>query len=439
MFSKFRESCTCETRGREQYPCNIEMIEWIFWLLASLWMGEAFAAMVNAGLFVRWTRQQESEWSGVTPAQQKPVALILPVKGFDPGDTPRFFQSIFRQDYAHFRILLTVESADDPVVPWLLEAYGIRPGAEPRTPGMTSGITGVNLIVAGPCDDCGQKVHNQLAAFEQLESGDEIIAFADADIFCGPDWLARLVEPINAGTRPVSTTYRWLIPKHPTLSNLFASVINASVATAGGHDGWNILWGGSMAIARADFDDLDVPAIFSGSLNDDLRLNKVVRRSGRRIASVGSLIMPSPIDHTWASFFEFGFRQYYQVRRFGPKIYKCALVLTAIYTLGFFSAIIALVGFGYQLAWIPIVLVAIYDQVRALFRRRIYRWLFGEEISTTLSKTAPVEHLATPIYMMIHLVLAASALFTRKICWSGIEYRAPAIDRTEVLGRKSKY
>ncbi len=83
----------------------------------------------------------------------------------------------------------------------------------------------------------GRRFHNQRAAFADLTSHDAIIAFADSDILCGNDWLARLVAPINRGKHELSTTYRWLVPKRPTLPNQLASVINASITTQGGASG----------------------------------------------------------------------------------------------------------------------------------------------------------------------------------------------------------
>lgn len=414
------------------------MIELFFWILSGFWMAEALFACLKVAFFARRMRRERDLWGRCPVEDQRSAVVVLAVKGFDPEHTPPFFEALFSQEYRRYRVIVAAESADDPVVPWLKKRLGL--GAEEWTwapaPGR-GGLTGAQIIVAGLCRGRGQKVHNQVRAFAELEPGDAIVAFADADIRCGRDWLAKLAAPINAGTHSLSSTYRWLIPRRATLVNAFASVINASVATLGGQETWNQLWGGSMAIGRPDFDDLDVPGLFSGSLNDDLRLGKAARRSGRRMAYVRDLLMPSPVDFTWAGFFEFARRQYYQVRFFSPIFYRLSLLLTWGNVLGLAAALVALGVFRWPLAWLPLAFVAVCDQARALGRWRLCRELFDGETLEALRVTRPVEHLATPLWMLAHGIASASALFTDRIGWAGVDYRVVAADRTEVLGRGS--
>lgn len=415
------------------------MIEWFFSLAWALWMLEAFASMVNALGYRRWSEAQDAAWAGGLEAvNQRPVALIVAIKGFDGENTPQFFESIRSQRYRRYRLLLTMESADDPVAPWLRERLGLAPGETRWVSGTDTGLVEIRLIEAGPCEGRGQKVHNQMAAFAELEESDAIVAFADADMRCDEDWLARLVAPINVGTHPVATTYRYFVPRRATLVNLLATAINGSVATLGGRERWNSLWGGSMAIARPDFDALDVPALFSGSLNDDLRLGRASRRSGRRPAFVRSLLVPSPVDFSWASFFEFGRRQYLQVRFFAPVYYKVSHLLTWTYVIGFSTAVASLAGGGSPIAMGVMVFVMICDQVRAWARGRTLRWLFGGKGYESMRRSLWVEHLLTPLAMTIHAALTTSALLGDRLRWAGIRYRILGPDRTEVLGRGSR-
>ena len=191
-----------------------------------------------------------------------------------------------------------------------------------------------------------------------------------------------------------------------------------------------------MAISRKDFDEIDVPTLFAGSLNDDLRLGRACRRAGRRIAFVKSLLMPSPVDFTWRSFFEFGRRQYVQVRIFAPIFYKVSHLLTWTYLIGFSTAVIAIVGWNSHLAWATLAIVFVCDQARALARRGIVRHLFDAEMAGKIRGTFWIEHFLTPFWMLIHATLTTSVLFKREIRWAGIRYRILAPDRTEVLGQK---
>lgn len=413
------------------------MIEWFFILPWALWVVESVASWVNAARFGRWEREQSDAWAaGRESARQRQACVLVAIKGFDPDNTPRFFESLRGQRYRRYRLLLTMESEEDPIAPWLRRELGLPVGESVWRSGAETGLTEIRLVIAGHAESRGQKVHNLVAAFGHLSAEDEIVAFADADIHCGTDWLERLLAPINAGTNPVSTTYRYLIPRRPTFINHLASVINASVATLGGPDRWSSLWGGSMAIARADFEDLDVPHLFSGSLNDDLRLGRAARRSGRRVAFVRSLLMPSPVDFTWASFFEFGRRQYYQVRHFAPLYYKISHLLTWTYTVGFITAVTAIVVKQSPYAWGVLGLVFLCDQGRAFCRWRIVKSLFDPPALEALRGSRWIEHLLTPFWMAVHAALTTSALLTDRIRWAGIGYRVHAVDRTEVLGRE---
>ena len=407
------------------------------WILWGLWIAQALFSALNLMRFERSRRKQDCQFIDVGPQDERLTALIVSIKGFDENQTPRFFESILTQDYAKYRTIITMESEDEPIVAWLREQLELGEKDtvwRPENP--THGIHEVVMVFAGESTDCGQKVHNQIEAFKHLIDEDEIIAFADADIRCDKTWLSMLLAPINKGTHQLSTTYRWLVPKKHTLANLFASVINSSVATLSGREGYNMMWGGSMALSRDAFKDLDVPVLFSGSLNDDLRLAKAGRRSGYKICLRRSLIMRSPINQSWGGLIEFGRRQYYQVKHFTPTLFIIGLILTWLYVLGAVSAFGAVFFLNNFHAWIPIGIVTLFDQIRALYRARVIRNLYGGTTAKILDDTAAVEHLFTPIWMSLHCLIVTLALFARKITWAGITYRVLSPSRTIVVKRK---
>lgn len=412
----------------------MERILLIFW---GVWLLLILVAAFRVFGFNIARRQQERRWrKGSRP--QQPVALIVAVKGFDLQTTPRFFDSIFAQNYRDYRVIVTFESWDDPVALWLAEHLEVGPRNPVWThPEVDDGLRSVTLVCAGLAENEGQKVHNQIAAFRDLTGDDAVIAFADADIACGRDWLARLVAPVNQGTHPLSTTYRWLVPKRPTLPNQLASVINASITTQGGNELTNVLWGGSMAIARPVFDSLNVPALFAGSLNDDLRLSKAARKAGNRIAFVRSLILPTMVDFTWGGFFEFVKRQYTQVKFFSPILYTGINFVLGFYVLGALSIVAALI-YGYFYAWIPVAAAYVIDQFRALARQQVYLSLFPENgIRQKLFAAGWLEHMLTPFWIGLHWLLLASTWTQDKLTWAGIRYRIRAVNKTQILSRPS--
>lgn len=402
---------------------------WGAWLLLIL-LG---AFRVFGFSFAR--RRQDRLWKR-KGSKQRPLALIVPVKGFDLKATPRFFDSIFSQDYRDYRVIVCFESWDDPVALWLREHLEVESHHPVWVhPDPTSGLRSVTLVCAGLAQNEGQKVHNQRAAFSDLTGDDAIVAFADSDILCGSDWLTKLAGPINSGTHTLSTTYRWLVPKRPTLPNQLASVINASIATQGGAEWKNVLWGGSMALAREAFDAIDVPNLVAGSLNDDLRISKAAKAAGNRVAYVRSLILPTTIDFTWGTFLEFAKRQYTQVKFFSPILYTGANFILGFYVLGVASIVAALV-YGYFWAWIPVAAAYVIDQFRTLARQQIYLSLYPDHsIRQRLFAASWLEHMLTPFWMCLHWLILISTWTQNRITWAGVSYRILSKSKTRILSR----
>lgn len=404
---------------------------WAAWLLLLLL---ATSRVIGFGAACRW---QDRKWRNRTRNQQDAV-VVIPVKGFDLHATPRFFDTLFTQEYRSYRVIVTFESWDDPVAEWLLEQLDLSE-ADPtwHHPDADEGLKNITLVAAGVAHNEGQKVHNQIAAFRQLTVDDKVIAFADADIVFKTDWLSQLLAPINLGTHKLATTYRWLVPKRPTLANQFASVINGSIATQGGTEFLTVLWGGSMALSREVFDEIDVPNLLSGSLNDDLRISKAARKAGNKIAFIRSLILPTPIDFTWRSFFEFAKRQYTQVRFFSPILYAGVNIVLGFYALGALSLFVAL-AYGYFYAWVPIAAAYVIDQVRGIARQQIYLSLYPEnEIRRKLFSACWLEHMLTPVWMLMHQLLIFSTWTQERITWAGIQYQILGKDKTKILHRPS--
>lgn len=413
-------------------------METFLFALWGLWLFMILFAAGRVVAFPTVRRWQDRRW-GKTAPQQDAVALIVAAKGFDLKATPAFFDTLFTQDYPDYRVIVCFETWEDPVACWLAEQFDLTPGNSvwyhPESRENGAKLRSVTLIGAGTTTSEGQKVHNQRAAFELLDGHDRIIAFADADILCGHDWLKRLVAPLNHGTHPLSTTYRWLVPQRPTTANQFASVINASIATQGGSEHTNVLWGGSMALTRHVFDTLQVPELLRGALNDDLRLSKAARNAGFKIAFVRSLILPTDIDFTWKTFLEFAKRQYTQVKIFSPILYTGVNLLLGLYLIGLLS-VLAAIAYGYFPAWIPLAAAYVIDQVRAIARQQVVLSLFPSNvIRRRLFSLSWLEHMLTPVWMVLHWTIVASTWTQRNIVWAGIHYEILSKEKTKVLGR----
>ena len=415
-------------------------MDWLLWLIWIIWMTGTLLSMGNTLLYGRFRDRQDRRWrSPELEVDEQKVCWIVAMKGYDENLTEPFFESLVSQSYSNYRLIFTFESDEDSGYVWMRKHLELPQGEQSWKPSNNPGLGDVTLVVAGPSSDRGQKVHNQLAAMERLNDDDAVVAFADADIVCPPDTLAGLVAPINLRHFEVMTTFRWLIPTDSHPATLFGSVINASCATMGGHVFLNTVWGGMMAIQRSAFDELKVIDEFDRVLSDDLKLNSLVRRSGRKIGFVRSLIVPSPVSFTLKGLFEFGRRQYFMLKFYSIKLYLSAYEVTGFYLVGFISSILAITCYGNLLAWIPLGTVIAADQVRAFCRRRIYTHQFRNSPETirALDKTIWIEHLATALWMGMQLIFVLGALFKNEITWAGIRYRLKAGGDTTVISRNS--
>ena len=194
-----------------------------------------------------------------------------------------------------------------------------------------------------------------------------------------------------------------------------------------------------MAVTRESFDEMDVPALFEGSLNDDLRLAKHARQQRQSIAFVQSLLIASPVSYDWAGLIEFVRRQYYQVRHFAPIMYGLSWILLSLYPLGVLATAVGWLGFGISYGWVPLVVVTALDQFRALGRGHVARALFSPETCRRLRRSLWLEHLATPLWMSFHGALVVSTRWMRRITWAGITYHVVSPSQTQILNRKTPH
>ncbi|MEM7015624.1 MAG: glycosyltransferase family 2 protein, partial [Verrucomicrobiota bacterium] len=388
----------------------------VLFVISLLWLPHCLY-----GVFKGWistfmlnkTRRIQEQQSHDFPRQK--VALIVAAKGVSTT-FDRFLELILHQDYGEdrYRVIFVTEAEDDPART-AMDAYL----QSPKTPVNVE----VNLVVAGLAEDEGQKVHNQLAAFQQLRDDDEIIAFADADIADSENWLRRLVTPLNADTADATTGYRWFVPETKSLSNLLAVNINAALGILAGPRWKTILWGGSMALTRPAFDDLNVPKLLSGSLNDDVQITHYARqRPRKRLTFIRSLMPATPVSYTWASFWEFARRQYFQVRVYSPKFWFVGFFFTTTYLIGWFTTLL-LCGIGDPRGWIVLAAGVGMNLSRFILRTFYLRAQFPVEIRSQLREARIFELLASSLSFIPHWLVIVSTIGMKEIVWAGVRYR----------------
>ncbi len=386
----------------------LELTTW-FWVLQSA------VALIKTRKASRLysTHRRWLDKGGKAPATKR-VALIIAVKGISET-FESFLDFALGQDYPDYRVIFVTESESDPAH----AAISRRTDAKAR------------LIVAGPATDTGQKVHNQLAALARLEPADLLVAFADGDLLAGKDWLSCLALPLNAGQADFTTGYRWFIPENRKLPNRIIAIIGTAIEPLIGPNWRMCLWGGSMAMTREVFDELEIPRHLQGSVNDDARISQLARRAGKKMRYVRSVAAASPVDFTWASLFEFGRRQYFQLRIYQPSLWWMAMLIPLFYLVSF---ILCLARFGMGNFWmlLPLMVALACNLARTRVRRAYLRARFD---GGALGLDGAVRNSGwmDPVVNVVHLLIILSSACGREIVWAGIRYRVKGPQATEIV------
>lgn len=349
------------------------------------------------------------------------VAVIVAVKGHD-HEFDGFLRALFAQDYPAYRVIFAVEAADDAAVP-AIDKY--RAQAPDR----------IALVVAGLSVDEGQKTTNLRAALAALMPADEILVFADADIWPEPDWLQRLVEPLVHGDADVVSGFTWLVVQDRRLSTFVLTAMSASVITIPRLSFLNAAWGGSTAIRHDRFDELDMRNRWRGALSDDLQLTNVLQQAGYEIAAPREILPRTPI--TTNGFADVGAqarRWYMLVRVYMPVAYGLIVGAMSFVGLGWILALAdtftATPG-GLNALLLGLLLSILRGGGRAMIVWRL--WGTAGLVENRWYLLA--DPFVAPVAVIASAAFGWSALFMTRTTWAGISYEISGPQSVKVLNR----
>lgn len=396
--------------------------------LWALWATQSVLCMLQVRKFSRRLRRGDREgFERFRP----PAVVVVPFKGLDHEATANL-HGLFKQHYPRYRLLLVVEDEADPAHAFLQDELRKLNGVP------------AELIVAGVApDDTGQKVHNLAAALQHLQQtrtgephADEAWVFADSDAVPHARWLGDLVGPLAQKEKTAITTgYRWMVPARGPqgrfkVGGRFASVINSAVACFASNDRFALAWGGSMAMLADTAQRGDLLGHWRGALSDDFQVTRMAHQLGGRIYFLPECIVESPVDMTFGDLAEFARRQYLITRVHDAWLYLRGLAVVWMYVIATLTAWVGVPVFLLTqrhdmatLAAIAIVVVAVFNQLRALFRRRAVRELFGSGTYGRLRPALRLDQWGTAAVMAVNAWLLLTAVVGRTITWRGKRYR----------------
>lgn len=342
------------------------------------------------------------------------VALLSPCKGLDL-ELESNLRHLLHQDYENYEVIFIVESGDDPALPVIEQL--IRQAS--RVP--------VRVIISGRATATGQKIHNLMVATSQLNPEVGILAFVDSDVCPAPEWLGNLVSRLYRNDSGAMTGYRWFVPTRSTLSNCLLYSVNASIAALMGSGRQHVVWGGSWAIRRADFDAIGIRERWPGTISDDLVATVAIQEASLPIEFEPSCMTASPVDYSPAGLASFLRRQHQIGRLYAPRIWYQSLLLMIVSSAAVAGAFIV-IGYGlvagenwsrwpggFLLAWYAL------QAFRGSLRRDLAR-LYVSKWTGPLAWAAWFDVWGSPLTLLYNTVVMCGACFGSRITWRGVIY-----------------
>jgi len=357
------------------------------------------------------------------------TAVICPCKGIELGLEDNL-TALTRFDYADYEIYFSLATSLDPALKVIerVKAASKRP---------------VHIVIAGPPENCGEKVYNLRRAVEALPEKFEVIVFTDSDVRLSRSWLTKIIAPLQDQRIGATTTYRWFVPSKGFGSGGFASALasawNASIATLLGPSSKNFCWGGGTAIRRKTFDDANVLEAWNGALSDDYAMTHALQESGKPILFCPECLAVTLHPWTGSSLIEFTNRQVIVTRIYSPRRWMIGAFAHLSYSLTLVYAVVAILllmidgdpwTYLALLTFAMILLAAMKGAIRTIaINELLPEWKAKmQEWSWIWMGLAPV----VPFLFSWNFL---ASLLTRRILWRGIRYELVSPSVTRILPR----
>jgi len=350
------------------------------------------------------------------------VSVIVPCRGIDDG-LDENIASVFSQDYPAYEVIFVVDDVADPsltIITRYLE------------------ISRAKLVVAPKATKNSQKVKNLCEAVSHIAQESKALVLADSDARASVEWLRSIIAPLQNDAVGASTGYRWFIPTKPTLASELRSVWNASVASSLGADRTrNFCWGGSMAIRRNVFEQLDIRERWANVVSDDFAVTVAMRAGRFDIVFVPHALNASVDDCTFAEMLEFTTRQMKITRVYSPRLWLAALLGSAVFCGVTIATILILLTTKptaslFIAAVATLVLVSAFSIGKSWLRHDAVRIALRQH-DERLRRQQVLQAVLWPLAPFIFLFNSIAAAFSRRIRWREITYELKSRDETVII------
>ena len=354
------------------------------------------------------------------------AALICPCKGNERGLEENLV-ALTRFEYANYEIYFSLATSLDPALKIIerVKAASQRP---------------VHIVIAGPPEECSEKVYNLRRAVEALPERFEVIVFTDSDVRLTRGWLTKLIAPLQDPRIGATTAYRWLIPSGQSgsaFASAMASAWNAAVATMLGKPRENFCWGGGTAIRRKTFDDAKVLEAWQGAASDDFAMTRALNEAGKPIVFCPECLAATVHPWTFADLLEFTNRQIIITRVYSPRRWVMGALAHVSYSLTLvFAAYVILSTMIEGDPWGQLVLLALGIPLLAAMKGAMRTIAVSELLPEWKAKVQEwgwVWFALAPVVPFLFSWNFISSVFTKRIRWRGIRYELVSPTVTRIL------
>jgi ceramide glucosyltransferase len=398
----------------------------IFYLLVIVQIAVGLYSLWDGWGWLRMVRRRLASHAGF----YAPVAAVIcPCKGNEPG-LEENLAALSKLDYPNYEIYFAVASSLDPAMKAIERVKAASP-------------VPVHIVIAGPPEDCGEKVHNLRRAVESLPDSCDVIVFTDSDVRLMHGWLRKLIAPLQDPRIGASTAYRWIIPSGRFgaggFSSALASAWNAAIATLLGHPGENFCWGGGTAIRRRIFYDVHVLDAWSGAVSDDFALTHALEAARKPIVFCPECLAATLHPWTGAGLLEFTNRQILVTRVYSPRRWLFGALAHGGYSFTLiYAAIVILLTMASGDPWIQLALVTLVIPLLAAMKGALRTVAAGELLPQWKAQLKGWDWVwmgLAPIVPFLFSWNFLASLAGRRIRWRGIRYELVSPSTTRILRR----
>lgn len=357
------------------------------------------------------------------------TALICPCKGNERGLEDNL-TALTRFEYPNYEIYFSLATSLDPALKVIerVKAASQRP---------------VHIVIAGPPEDCGEKVYNLRRAVESLPEKFEVLVFTDSDVRLSRGWLTKLIAPLQDSRIGATTAYRWIIPSggfgSGALASALASAWNAAVATMLGKPRENFCWGGGTAIRLKTFDDVHVMDAWKGAVSDDFAITHALEQAEKPIVFCPECLAPTLHPWTGSELLEFTNRQILITRVYSQRRWMLGAIAHLSYALTMlFAAYVILYSIIDGDPWGQLLLVALAVPLLAAMKGALRAVAADEALSEWRPKLKAWSWVWPALAPVISFLFAwnfIASLITKRIRWRGIRYELVTPNVTRILKR----